>query len=197
MLVVIFMNIDIKSLSADLVDDYINFFDHTPHDTDGQKCYCVCWCSADHSALTDSLTTDYRRSLAKEYISLGTLQGYLAYDGAKVIGWCNANERNNCTKCASWLKYMQEVKNSSDERVKSIFCFVISSEYRRMGIATALLKRVISDAKASGFDYVEAYPRLDTKSYSNFQGYSSMYEKAGFEKVYDTTDKNVMRKQLL
>lgn len=190
------MNIEIKSLSADLVDDYINFFDSTPHDTDGQKCYCVCWCSADHSSLTDSLTADYRRKLARDYVITGTLQGYLAYDGAKIIGWCNANERNNCTKSASWLKYMQEVDNSPDERVQSVFCFVISPEYRRMGVATALLKQVISDAKAAGFDYVEAYPRLDTKSYSNFQGFPSMYEKVGFEKMYDTTDKIVMRKQV-
>ncbi len=191
------MNIKIKRLSADLVNDYINFFDSTPHDIDEQKCYCVCWCSADHSALTDSLTTDYRKELAKEYISAGTLQGYLAYDGAKVIGWCNANERNNCTKCVSWLRYMKEVETSSDKRVKSVFCFVISPEYRRMGVASALLKRVISDAKVAGFDYVEAYPRLDTKSYSNFQGYISMYEKVGFEKMYNTSDKTVMRKPLL
>lgn len=190
------MDITIKKLSVDLIDDYINFFDNTPYDTGENKCYCVCWCSADHFTLTDTLTTDYRRSLAKEYICAGTLQGYLAYDGAKVIGWCNANERNNCTKCTSWLKYMQEVETSLDERVISVFCFVISPEYRRMGVATALLKYVISDAKVAGFNYVEAYPRLDTKSYSNFQGYSLMYEKVGFEKMYNTSDKTVMRKQL-
>ena len=49
------MDIEIKKLTQDLVGDYINFFDTTSHDdgVDGSKCYCVCWCSADHRKETD------------------------------------------------------------------------------------------------------------------------------------------------
>ncbi len=190
------MNIEIKKLSPKLVDDYIKFFDTTALETKENKCYCICWCSADHSAI-DDLAAQNRRELATEYVKNGTLQGYLAYNGEQVIGWCNANEKNNCTKCMSWLKYMPKVEITPDDKVTSVFCFVIAPEYRRMGVATKLLEQIILDAKANGFDYVEAYPRLDTKSNSNFQGYYSMYERAGFEKMYDTTDKNVMRKRLL
>ena len=190
------MNIEIKKLSPKLVDDYINFFDTTALETKENKCYCICWCSADHSAI-DDLAAQNRRELAIEYVKNGTLQGYLAYNGEQVIGWCNANEKNNCTKCMSWLKYMQEVEITPDDKVKSVFCFVIAPKYRRMGVATKLLKRVLSDAKAEGFDYVEAYPRLDTKSYSNFQGYLRMYEKVGLKKCYKTSDKIIMRKALI
>lgn len=44
------MNIEIKRLSPQLVDDYLHFFDVTPHsekpDNDDCKCYCVWWCNA-------------------------------------------------------------------------------------------------------------------------------------------------------
>lgn len=190
------MNIEIKKLSPKLVDDYINFFDTSALETKENKCYCICWCSADHSDI-DDLASQNMRELAIEYIKNGMLQGYLVYDGEQVIGWCNTNEKNNCTKCMSWLKYMQEVKITADDKVKSIFCFVIAPEYRRNGVATKLLEQIISDAKVEGYDYIEAYPRIDTNLYSNFQGYTAMYEKAGFEKMYDTTDKIVMRKRLL
>jgi hypothetical protein len=43
------MNIEIKKLSPELTEDYVRFFDVTPHsekpDADECKCYCVWWCS--------------------------------------------------------------------------------------------------------------------------------------------------------
>lgn len=38
------MNIEIRKLTPDLAEDYIHFFDTTPHDdnVDAHKCYCVC-----------------------------------------------------------------------------------------------------------------------------------------------------------
>lgn len=49
------MNIEIRKLAPDLVEDYVSFFDTTPHyyNKDEHKCYCVCWCSADHRIKTD------------------------------------------------------------------------------------------------------------------------------------------------
>jgi len=40
------VDIKIRKLTSDLVDDYVNFFDTTPHsdNVDDHKCYCVCWC---------------------------------------------------------------------------------------------------------------------------------------------------------
>lgn len=47
------MKVEIRKLTPVLTDDYLYFFDTTPHwdNIDEQKCYCVCWCSADHRAL--------------------------------------------------------------------------------------------------------------------------------------------------
>jgi len=43
------MDIEIRRLVPDLAEDYVRFFDTTPHDdfADEHKCYCVCWCSDD------------------------------------------------------------------------------------------------------------------------------------------------------
>ena len=43
------MNIEIRKLIPDLAEEYVHFFDVTPHDDniDEHKCYCVTWRSDD------------------------------------------------------------------------------------------------------------------------------------------------------
>ena len=42
------MNIEIRKLTPDLVENYVTFFDTTPHNEKYNiKCYCVWWCSDD------------------------------------------------------------------------------------------------------------------------------------------------------
>ena len=90
------MNISIKRLTPELTEDYLHFFDVTPHDDniDEHKCYCVCWCSADHRVETDFLSRNKRRELARQYVKDSVIQGYLAYDGDRAVGWCNANTKS-------------------------------------------------------------------------------------------------------
>lgn len=44
-------NIEIRKLSPELAEDYVHFFDITPHseipDSDDCKCYCVWWFNDD------------------------------------------------------------------------------------------------------------------------------------------------------
>ncbi len=44
------MNIEIRKLTPDLAEDYVLFFDATPHwyDSDERKCYCVPYCNDDY-----------------------------------------------------------------------------------------------------------------------------------------------------
>lgn len=39
------MAIEIRRLTSDFAEDYIHFFDITPHDDNAgdNKCYCACW----------------------------------------------------------------------------------------------------------------------------------------------------------
>lgn len=198
------MNIEIKKLTPDLAEDYVAFFDNTPHwdDVAEHKCYCDCWASADHNEEIeeDGCTAKGRREIARRYVKEGFLQGYLAYSDGKIVGWCNANTKADCLHSFSWENLMQAVNAvpaKPTDKVKSIFCFVIAPDMQRKGIATQLLERVCADAAKDGFDYVEAYPKIEIiNAAENFMGFAEMYKKCGFAEIARVDDMTVMRKEL-
>lgn len=186
------MNIEILKFTPDFAEDYINFFDITPHDynVDEHKCYCVCWSNDDYKN-RDFSTAEKRRKYALQYVKNNNIQGYLAYNGDIIVGWCNANTKSDCLECCSWRRSMVYVPlDEPNTKVKSVFCYVIAPEMKRKGIATLLLERVCKDAVQDGFDFVEAYP------YSDFGGHFEMYKKCGFYISSDTEKGLIMRKQL-
>ncbi len=196
------MNIKIRRLTPDLVGDYVSFFDTTPHadKRDEHKCYCVWWCNDDYEGKDFTSSVDVRRDYAIQYVKGNNIQGYLAYCDDSVVGWCNANTKADCLKCYCWRRFMGFVSTEEsipDIRVKSVFCFAIAPEMRRIGIATLLLDRVCQDAAQDGFDLVEAYPKKEFASEAeDFVGPAELYRKAGFTVHYETVRQFVMRKLL-
>ncbi|MGC6174820.1 GNAT family N-acetyltransferase [Lacrimispora sp. 38-1] len=195
------MAIEIRRLTPALAEDYIHFFDITPHDDNvgDNKCYCSCWCNDDYAGKDFSIAEN-RRKYAYQYVKGNNIQGYLAYSDDKIVGWCNANTKSDCLKCVSWQRFMSYVpleESNSAIKVKSIFCFVIAPEMKRQGIATRLLERVCKDAAYDGFDFVEAYPYKES-SYqsSDYGGHFEMYKKAGFHVLLEAEQGIIMRKQL-
>lgn len=195
------MGIEIRKLTPDLAEEYVRFFDATPHDTDvdENKCYCVTWRSDDSYVGNGDHwfpTREERRERALRFVKAGSLQGYLAYRGGEIVGWCNANAK--CQGCVDYLRsYWPIGECSADVKVMSIFCFVIAPQAQRRGVATKLLERVCLDAAADGFDYVEAYAHkeFDTVPHG-FRGPLAMYEKCGFSKVAERDGRVVVRKAL-
>jgi flavin reductase (DIM6/NTAB) family NADH-FMN oxidoreductase RutF len=127
------INIEIRRLTPDRIDDYVHFFDVTPHSTgkDEHRCYCVCWAGENCNG-RDFSTAEKRREIAIEYVKNGAIQGYLAYIGHQVVGWCNANTKSVCYDCISWKMFMQTIKKDEPGiKTKSIFCFAIAPEMRR------------------------------------------------------------------
>ncbi|NLT13717.1 MAG: GNAT family N-acetyltransferase [Clostridiales bacterium] len=199
------MNIKIRKLTPDLAEDYVRFFDTTPHDdlVDEHKCYCVPWCTDDSSGDYEARhlsSAQKRRDRAVWNIESNGLQGYLAYCENKVVGWCNANTKADCLKCYGWRKYMGYVpveESETGKKVKSIYCFLIAPEMKRKGIATLLLERVCQDALCDGFDYVEAYPNKEARDEATKNcGPLDMYKKSGFAVYRKVEQGYVMRKQL-
>ena len=191
------MNIEIRKLTPNLAEDYVKFFDETPHDNniDEHKCYCVGWCG-ENSENRDFSSREKRRDIAIQYVKEGKIQGYLAYCDDEIVGWCNANTKSDCLLCEGWRRFMGYVP-VDEQKVKSIFCFVIAPKMWRTGIATQLLERVCHDAAKDGFGFVEAYPYNENAwQSSNFGGYYEMYEKAGFSLLCETERGIVVRKQL-
>ncbi len=192
------MDIRIIKLIPDLAEEYARFFDTTPHnDTWGHKCYCVSWRSNDSYSGDGHWypTPEERRAKAIHFIKEGKLQGYLAFDREKIVGWCNATAdcRLGVKQLHSWGWPVDE--NNVDIKVKSIFCFVIAPKMRKKGIATQLVEYVCHDASNEGYDFVEAY--TDDKFIDDgYRGPLRMYEKCGFIKCGEHEGKIVLRRAL-
>lgn len=193
------MGIEIRRLTPEMAEDYVRFFDETPHNvnTGGGKCYCVTWRSDDsYTGSGDHWfpTPEERRARALGFVGSGSLQGYLAYDGGRAVGWCNAN--GSCKLCLQYLASFWPIAREPDGiRVKSVFCFVIAPDWQRRGIATRLLQRVCQDAAREGYDFVEAYVDTNTES-EDFRGYLKMYEKCGFRLFAQREGRAVVRRAL-
>ena len=195
------MNIEIKKLTPDLAEDYAHFFDVTPHDVniDEQKCYCVTWRSDDSYAHGESHwfpTREERRTRAIGFVRSGSLQGYLAYCGDKIVGWCNASA--DCQLCVNYLRsYWPIEEHRENIKIISVFCFMIAPEMQRKGVATQLLERVCMDATDDGLDYVEAYiNKKFIEADHDFRGPLEMYEKCGFTVYAEREGRAVVRKAL-
>lgn len=197
------MDFEIKKLTPDLAEAYARFFDTTPHDDRTDKaalpCYCVTW-RGDDSYRGDGdhwyATHEERRKRAISFIKAGSLQGYLAYRGDEIVGWCNANA--SCQLCLSYLRSFWPIDAfRPDIHVKSVFCFMIAPEVQRMGVATKLLERVCQDAAREGCQFVEAYAYRDFAAEPfDFRGPMAMYQKCGFSVHAVREGKVVMRKAM-
>jgi len=182
------MDIIIKALSPELVNDYLYFFDHMifSEHPDWSKCYCY---SYHFNGPNEAWTKENNRKVVTELISQGKMHGYLAYHNEKPIGWCNSNNKLN----------YQALTETQDARfiICSIVCFLISPEYRGQGIAKTLLDHVVHDYSLKDYDYIEAYPhKAGNSCEKNYHGTLSMYERLGFKVLAEHPDHYIVRKKI-
>lgn len=193
------MNLTIKPLTPELSDDYFDFFDNRAFTDDSPyRCYCqVYQMTAEQlKEETDNANgADYRlisKRVAQKQIAAGVLHGYLAYADGMVIGWCNANDKSNYSP-----DHGAHFHAPAEKREMAVTCFEIAPGYRGMGVATALLNRVLADAKINGYKAVEAFPVIRSERYEwDCTGPYRMYDKAGFVKVAEHDGFVVVRKEL-
>lgn len=186
------MNISIKPLSADLLNDYLVFFDNMvfTENPDWSRCYCY---SFHFIGTNEEWNKDNNRSSVIEFIKENKMAGYLAYHDNKPVGWCNTNNRLNYQRL---LKYYDLIDNPND-KVCSIVCFVINPDLRRKGIAQKILERIIVDYSSLDYDYLEAYPGKGNLSCEKlYKGPLDLYKKHQFEIVREHADYYVVRKYL-
>lgn len=103
------MNIEINKLTPERLNDFLYFFENVAH-TDNKewdRCYCISYCAAHNNRTKKNFfDPDVRKLSAIDYINKGLMQGYLAYADGNVIGWCNANDRNDCMHCYGWKNHI-------------------------------------------------------------------------------------------
>ena len=193
------MQIEIRKLAMELLDDWLHFFDKDAFCDDGEwsGCYCMCYHWTEELAKQKPWACSvedapYNRKCAIRCIKEGTMQGYLTYCDGKVVGWCNANAKQTYRNVNFDLSSDEALKRM---KIKSVVCFCIAPDFRGKGIASELLKQVCSDAAEEGFDCVEAYP-FRGDAHKAYHGPRSMYEKNGFVKIDEVGECVVLRKTL-
>ncbi|MDR0324999.1 MAG: GNAT family N-acetyltransferase [Oscillospiraceae bacterium] len=196
------MKIEIRKLTPDFAEEYARFFDRTPHNDAGDraKCYCISFCSDKvyHNGGEHWYSSpDERRLQGIQRVRDGNIQGYLAYCDGEIVGWCNANTKEDCQEGINYMRSYGVPLNEcrAGEKTKFIFCFAIAPRIQRMGIATQLLKHICQDAAADGFDYVEAATHT-TFTQDGLRGPLALYEKCGFSQHAVQESNVVMRKAL-
>lgn len=192
------MDFIVKKLLPDMADDYIDLFDERGF-SDGsinKGCYCVWhhW-TDDHERNRAKLPENERplvkRDYAKRLIQEGILNGFVAYRNGKIIGFCNADLKDNYYRhnrvnhSNSWLGIQK------DSKVLCIVCYVVDVSLRGKGVASALLQYACKYAADNGYDWVEAYPSFESFDNQHCGGPFSMYEKQGFTLV-----NGIVRKKL-
>lgn len=147
-----------------------------------------CWCmyyrrSGKSPDLQPGETQSARNKLDLQALAASDQPpGLIGYEGKTPVGWISLGPREDFAK----LKRSPVMGAVDDQPVWSIVCFVVPSEHRNRGVASALLTSAIAYAEKRGVTLLEAYP-IDTShpdaGESTWFGTQSMYDKAGFEEV--------------
>jgi GNAT superfamily N-acetyltransferase len=181
-------DIIVRELTPSLGDDFLSFFDNVAFEDNPD--WSDCYCSLYHFSHQGK---DESRRTASSLITQGKINGFLAYDDGKPVGWCNAARRTNYPA----LHWLMGAGPDRWERVGSIVCFVVSATHRKQGVATLLLDAACKKFTEKGLHWAEAYPVKAPQSAAyNFPGPLAMYLKAGFSTHRDADWYTVVRKPL-
>lgn len=200
------MKVEIKPLTPDLAADYLDFFDNRAFTNEkgnnpNGPCYCnvPTMVTGEVRQMVSEFGNDIKAALrrnAAHQLAEGRFHGYLAYDGGISVGWCNAGDMNRYP-VNDWRFIPNIARQMVCGKTMSIVCFAIAPDYCGKGIATALLERVIADAKREGYVVVEGYGDVQKARVSwDFHGPIQLYEKAGFVEVARCDGRIVLRKDL-
>ena len=133
-------------------------------------------------------TLEENRAEALQEIKNGNMRGYLAFDGEKCIGWCNANDVEQLVRLH---EYTDEL--CSGKRVGCTICYVIHPDYRGKGVARQMLHRAIEDFRLSGYEAMLALPaEAENAGQKRYRGTLHMYQEAGFIELRAEENLHVM-----
>lgn len=158
-------------------------------------CWCMWW-RVKRSEWRTGKVSGNRRAL-KKLVESGVAPGILAFEGKRAIGWCSVGPRANFPG----LERSRTLKPIDDQPVWSIVCLFVDKDYRRQGVATALLDAAAKFAKKHGANIVEGYPVIPRKGEMPdvfaFTGLLSAFEQAGYKIVKETSaSRAIVRKAL-
>lgn len=196
------IDIGIQELKPDMAHKYIDFFEQRAF-SDGnvnKGCYCVWhhWTGKreyERSQLSVEERPFCKRNYAIELIESGRLHGFVAWHDNEIIGFCNADLKNNYFRLSKENNPDSWIGIDGNAKVLAVVCFTVSPDYRGRGIAKKFLRYACEFAKKNGYDYIESYPSDGEFNPNNCCGSRSMYEAQGFT-IINVNDGIVARKKL-
>jgi GNAT superfamily N-acetyltransferase len=165
---------------------------HTP-------CHCRYWHFAgDKNAWLDRLfhAPEQNRSEFIESLTKPELKGVVALAAGQAVGWMKLCPATQVQKLYEQRLYKGlACLTGSRAGVVTVGCMLVDEEWRRRGIARALLRTGITLARAEGARSIEAFPRRnpDLKAPELWLGPVSAFLDAGFQIVNDFAPYPVLR----
>ncbi|TKJ44399.1 hypothetical protein CEE36_01260 [candidate division TA06 bacterium B3_TA06] len=192
--------LSIKELSLDTWKDFKRFHEGKEGTIEWKGCYCTYWefmgSNEEWNKLTETRNPaiiEFKESLVRE----GKTHGFLLYLENKPIAWMQYGHRSYFAKLNRYDRYQE----TAGDDVTSITCFGVVKEYRKQGIARALLRMALEEFKRKGIKTVEGYPRKIASEQVEsddevWQGPLSLFLSCGFEIYIDHERYPVIRKLL-
>lgn len=125
---------------------------------------------------------DMNRTALRRIVQHGPPPGLLAFDGERVVGWCQLTPRAELI----WLNRKRALAPMDAAPVWSISCFYVRRGYRRQGVMSALIAAALKAAKRAKAPALEAYPVDTTQPGSTtniFTGTASAFGRLGFKTI--------------
>ncbi len=165
-------------------------------------CYCQYWqFEGDHREWQNRCANERdenARALA-EQLSLGSLNGFVAVDGAKIVGWARLEKPSKMAKLYDGRLYRGlPCFDGERAKVRTIACFLVDPTLRRRGVASSLLAHMKQFAREAQLEALEAFPRgaADVSDEEQWMGPLSMLKSSGFLTIRDFGPYPVLRWQV-
>jgi GNAT superfamily N-acetyltransferase len=181
------VGVTVFRLCPQRLDDFLSFFDSEAFRDNPEWGFCYCQCFLeDHSRIDWARRKGTEnRDLACSRVAANSMQGFLAYESGRVVGWCNAAPR-------SLFPALIGEPSPSPGRFATVLCFLVDPARRGQGVARALLEGACDGLRADGHTHIEANPRPDAQGDgANHFGPMSLYISAGFAVRREDSDGSV------
>ena len=181
---------EILPATSDLWPHLADLFAHRGG-PDTRFCWCIFWRlrSRDFSEATPAANRERLRAIVEQ----GPPPGLVALEEGRAIGWVGLAPRSEYQR----IEHSRVIPPIEGPAPWAIPCFVVSTDARGRGIASALLAAAVDHARAAGAAAVEGYP-IDpaaalggrVRDTGAYVGTRAMFERAGFRIAADTTSKS-------
>ena len=193
----------IRPLRPEDARAFLGFFDHEREDAfSDNPAWAKCYCRYYHVPKTirwASIPAPSNRDAMAARIDVGEMEGFLAYEGTRVVGWLNAQARHKLSHCFARFGIAPTPLPCEPFEAAAIVCFVIAPSRRRRGVARLLLAGALASIAARGFKLVDAFPFRSGDSQlaaDHFHGPLPLFLEAGFGIIGQHKNLTVVRKLL-